>query len=130
GPDIILFDIKSGQARAILTIPTSSADFANHSLAFSPDGRQLLSAGNSRDIQLWDVETGSLIRELHGHTAEVFAAIFHPDGRRIVSAGRDRVIRIWDPVQGDELAALLGHTSYIFSLSFSPDGTTLASGSG
>ena len=130
GPNIVLFDINAGQARGVLTIPTKRSDYANHSLAFSPDGRQLLSAGRPQDIQLWDVESGRLVRELHGHTAEVFTAIFHPDGRRIVSAGRDRVIRVWDPVQGDELVAFLGHTSYIFSLSFSPDGTTLASGSG
>ena len=79
---------------------------------------------------MWDVESGQLVRELHGHTGAVFAAIFHPDGQRIVSAGQDRVIRVWDPVNGDEVARLLGHTDYIFSLSFSPDGTTLASGSG
>jgi WD40 repeat protein len=130
GRDIVLFDLKSGQVRTVLTHPTSASEFFNHSLAFSPDGRQLLSAGSTRDIHLWDVESGKLIRELRGHTGEVFAAIFHPHSQRIVSAGRDRVIRIWDPAHGDELVGLPGHTSYIFSLSFSPDGTTLASGSG
>jgi WD40 repeat protein/serine/threonine protein kinase len=132
GPNIVLFDLKAGQVRTVLTHtnPTGASPFINHTLAFSPDGRQLLSAGNTRDIQLWDVESGKLIRALPGHTGDVFAAIFHPDGKRIVSAGRDRMIRIWDPTHGDELVGLPGHTSYIFSLSFSPDGTTLASGSG
>jgi WD40 repeat protein len=127
GPNIVLFDLEAGQIRTVLTYPIP---VSINSLAFSPDGRQLLSAGKDMDLRLWDVESGQLVRELHGHTGEVFAAIFHPDGQRIVSAGRDRVIRIWDPVQGDELVGLLGHTSYVFSLSFSPDGTTLASGSG
>src|SRR5262249_11532466 len=126
----VLFDLKAGQVRTVLTYSAGTSGLTINSLAFSPDGRQLLSAGSVRDIQLWDVESGKLVREFQGHTGEVFAAIFHPDGRRIVSAGRDRLIRVWDPVQGDELVGLLGHTDYIFSLSFSTDGTTLASGSG
>ncbi len=130
GPNIILVDTGTGESRAVLTIQPGRAGIEIHSLAFSPDGRQLISAGNARDIQVWDVASGKLVRELHGHSDEVFAAIFHPDGRRIVSAGRDRIIRVWDPATGDEMAQLLGHTNYIFSLSFSPDGTTLASGSG
>ena len=131
GPNILLVDLKARQV--IRTLPTSTTDVPGvsiHSLAFSPDGRQLLAAGNGIGIQLWDVDSGKLIKELHGHSREVFAAIFHPDGQRVVSAGRDRTIRVWDLVHGDELAQLLGHTNYIFSLSFSPDGRTLASGSG
>jgi WD40 repeat protein len=130
GPNIVLFDLKAGQVRTVLTESSGRPGAQVQSLAFSPDGRQLLSAGTARVVQLWDVESGKLVRELRGHTDEVFAAIFHPDGQRIVSAGRDRVIRVWDPDHGDEIVRLLGHTYYIFSLSFSPDGTTLASGSG
>jgi WD40 repeat protein/serine/threonine protein kinase len=131
GPNILLVDPKSGQViRTLSTCTIDVPEVAIHSLAFSPDGRQLLSAGNAIGIQLWNVDSGKLIQEFHGHSSDVFAAIFHPDGQRIVSAGRDRTVRVWDPVHGDELAQLLGHTNYIFSLSFSPDGTTLASGSG
>jgi eukaryotic-like serine/threonine-protein kinase len=130
GPDIVLFDLKSRQVRKVLRHPTAPSEFVTNSLAFSPDGRQLLSAGRTRDLQLWDVESGKFVRELPGHTGDVFAAIFHPDGRRIVSAGRDRSIRVWDPARGEELVQLMGHSSYVFSLSFSPDGSTLASGSG
>ena len=130
GPNIVLFDLAAGKIQTMLTHPTGRSDVHTHSLAFSPDGRQLLSAGRAGEIQLWDVESGKLVRELRGHGEGVFAAIFHPDGQRIFSAGRDHAIRVWDPVQGDELVDLPGHTNYVFSLSFSPDGATLASGSG
>ena len=130
GPNIVLFDLKAGRVRAVLTDTSGWAGATMKSLAFSPDGRQLLSAGTGRVVQLWDIESSKLVRELRGHTDDIFAAIFHPDGQRIVSAGRDRMIRVWDAAHGDEMARLLGHTYYVFSLSFSPDGTTLASGSG
>src|SRR5262249_9564165 len=86
GPDIVLFDWKAGRVRAILTASDGQSGSSINTLAFSPDGRQLLSAGSAGVIWLWDVESGKVVREFRGHTQEVFAAIFHPDGRRIISA--------------------------------------------
>jgi WD40 repeat protein len=133
-PDIVLVEPNTGHVRAILRHARPQEgpplDTVVQALAFSPDGRLLLSAGRDRVLRLWDVGTGVLVRELHGHTDEVFAAVFHPRGKRIASGGRDRAIRIWDAAQGDELVRLPGHTNYIFSLAFCPNGDTLVSGSG
>jgi WD40 repeat protein/serine/threonine protein kinase len=125
-PDIALIALDTGQVRAILH---HEPGFLN-SLAFSPDGRELLSAGQDRVLRLWDVATGELVRVFRGHTEEVFSAVFHPDGKRIASGGRDRVVRVWDRATGAELVQLRGHTNYVFSLAWSPDGSTLASASG
>jgi WD40 repeat protein/serine/threonine protein kinase len=103
---------------------------AVHSVAFSGDGRRLVSAGQDRTVRLWDAATGAQLALLEGHTDEVFAAVFHPDGTRVASAGRDRAILLWDAATGAEVARLHGHTNYVFSLAFSPDGATLASASG
>ncbi len=133
-PDIVLVEPDTGRVRAILRHapeqPEPVPPTVVQALAFSPDGRQLLSAGRDRLLRLWDAEKGTLVKEMRGHTDEVFAAVFHPDGKRIASGGRDRAIRIWDAERGEELVRLPGHTNYIFSLAFSPDGDTLVSGSG
>jgi WD40 repeat protein/serine/threonine protein kinase len=100
------------------------------SLAFSPDGRRLVSAGKDRSVRIWDTATAAQLMVLGGHTDEVFAAVFHPDGRRVASAGRDGAILVWDLATAAEVARLQGHTNYVFSLAFSPDGTSLVSGSG
>jgi WD40 repeat protein len=134
GPEIVLVEPDTGRVRLTLRHAAAGQEAAPvtvvQALAFSPDGRRLLSAGRDRLLRLWDAETGALVKEMAGHTDVVFAAAFHPEGRRIASGGRDRVVRIWDAERGEELVRLPGHTNYIFSLAFSPDGATLASGSG
>jgi WD40 repeat protein len=104
-----------------------SAVFA---IAFSPDGRTLVSTGDDRIVRIWDVQSGKLQRELHGHSDQVFAVAFHPDGNRLATAGREPDIHIWDLASGEDVARLRGHNDYVFSLAFSPDGSTLISGSG
>jgi WD40 repeat protein len=134
GPDIVLVEPDTGRVRVTMRHADVGQEAVSstvvQALAFSPDGRRLLSAGRDRLLRLWDAETGALVKKMEGHTGEVFAAAFHPDGKRIASGGRDRVVRIWDAETGEELVRLPGHTNYIFSLAFSPDGTALASGSG
>jgi WD40 repeat protein len=134
GPDVVLVEPDTGRVRATLRHapqqPEPVPRTVVQALAFSPDGRRLLSAGRDRVLRLWDAETGALVKEMRGHTDEVFAAVFHPYGKRIASGGRDRAVRIWDAERGEQLVRLPGHTNYIFSLAFSPDGDTLVSGSG
>jgi WD40 repeat protein len=111
-----------------------AAKFPGHdariqSVAFSPDGRRLLSVSEDQKIRLWELGTGSS-REFRGHTGQVYAAAFHPDGTRVAAAGREGIIWLWDTTGGEVVARLQGHTNYIWSLAFSPDGKTLVSGSG
>jgi WD40 repeat protein len=57
------------------------------SVAFSPDGRRLVTASRDNDAILWDVDSGARLAVLRAHFGPVFDARFSPDGRWIVTAG-------------------------------------------
>ena len=99
------------------------------SVAFSPDGKYIVSGSWDSTIIIWDVETGNILHTLKGHINEVFSVALSPDGKSIVSGSDDKTIRIWDIKTGDTIKTLQGHINEVFSVAFSPDGKYIASGS-
>ncbi len=102
---------------------------AIHDLAFSPDGRQLLSTGPDRAVRLWDLESGREVRRLEAHSRAVAALAYSPDGSLLATAGFDQTIRLWDVATWQVRATLHGHLDEVWSVAFSADGRTLATGS-
>jgi WD40 repeat protein len=103
------------------------------SVAFSGDGKRLLSGGQDQSVRLWDL-TGNeprTILELPRHGGGVGEAALGPDGQTGVTAGRDGVVHVWDFSKDPprERAKLAGHQYTISGLALSPDGKTLAFGS-
>jgi RNA polymerase sigma factor (sigma-70 family) len=72
-------------------------------VAFSPDGRLLLSCSLDATIRLWDVASGQKIRRFLGHADRVDCVSFHPDGKTFLSASWDGTIRLWDVATGKEI---------------------------
>ena len=100
------------------------------SLAFSPDGKLLASAGGYRtdDIRLWNTGTGELVGSLPGHRAWVSALQFSADGRRLYSASADQTIRLWDVAARRLERTLHGPRDEVWSLAFTDQGTNFISG--
>ena len=65
------------------------------SLAFSPNGKFLVSGLIDGAIQIWDLSTYQSIAKLVGHSNWVTCVAFFPDGKQTMSASWDTTIRIW-----------------------------------
>jgi hypothetical protein len=100
-------------------------------VAFSPDGKQIASAGSWDDtIRLWDAAGGREPRVFSGHSEWVTSVAFSRDGERIASGAWDNTIRLWDAAGGREPRVFSGHSGRVRSVAFSPGGKRIASGSG
>jgi tetratricopeptide (TPR) repeat protein len=64
-------------------------------VAFSPDGRLLVSCGYDDVAMVWDAHTGEQVTPPLAHADDVLCAAFSPDGTRLATGGVDSVVRIW-----------------------------------
>ena len=97
------------------------------SMAVSPEGSTIATAGTDGVVTIWDVPVGVPFATLKGPARPVLSVAFSPDGKTLASSGVDRTVRLWDVASWTERATIRGPIVPITALAFAPDSTRLAS---
>ncbi len=66
-----------------------------YALAFTPDGKRLVSGAADRSVKIWDVATGTRLYTLSDPTDGINTIALSPDGSRVAAGGLDKTIRVW-----------------------------------
>ena len=99
-----------------------------NTVAFSPDGKVLVSASGDHSATL-ECHYRGLETDTRAHSGSVNTVAFSPDGKILASASWDNTVRLWDATTGVWKQILEGHSDGVNSVAFSPDGKILASAS-
>ena len=121
---IRLLDPRTGAVKALLRGHSKVIQ----SLAFSPNGRWLLSGSNDKTARLWDVASGQTRAVLRGHKSDIRTVSFSPDGRRAVTGEVLGTLILWRIPEMEQIAKLGGHKYGTYTAAFTPDGRWLLSG--
>lgn len=107
-------------------------DDAVTDLAFSPDGRFIVTTGDDTSVRVWSAEDGAQLGEYYEHGSFAKAVSFNPvDSAQFATAGWDGVVLLWALTEdgGASVTQRIVGTTYegvIENVSFTPDGAALA----
>ncbi|MDE0313425.1 MAG: sigma-70 family RNA polymerase sigma factor [Candidatus Poribacteria bacterium] len=119
GIGIWLYDVTVHQEASLITGHTSVVE----SLAFSSDGRILVSGNFDGTITLYDRIAGTQ-KTLIGHNGEYIKWIaLSPDGKILASSNPEGTIRLWDAITGEVKYTLMHDAGHNFT--FTPDSGTI-----
>jgi WD40 repeat protein len=160
--------LAGGNAKAIRVWDVSTGkvllDLKGHmdwvlTVAFSPDGKALVSGGVDGTVRFWDPATGDCLRTLEGHQGWVASLVFAPDGSFLCSASCNRLddlephrevrgdrgeppppprreqaltdypIHFWDVSSKRPPRLGVGHANEVRAVAVAPDGRVVASAS-
>lgn len=120
---IQLYDLET--ERLLFTVATHQLVFR---LRFSPDGRRLVSSGQSTSARVWNLDSPGSPPRSFPSAHNVWDATFAPDGRTLITATSHQQLELWDPDSGVKRDALAGHTNEVWTVAATPDGRQLVSG--
>jgi WD40 repeat protein len=123
-------------ASHLRTLMPSEASNVIRSVAYSPDGKYVVTAGwndaekSQSEARVRDAESGQTVSILKETKLPLLVAVFSPDGRYVLTAGQDGRARVWADWQTGRarVERTIEEQQEIWTASFSPDGRYILTG--
>ncbi|HED64746.1 MAG TPA: hypothetical protein ENJ09_04235 [Planctomycetes bacterium] len=128
GTSVTIFEIATSSHR--IEVPPAGAPGHGArvgTVAYSPDGRYLVTGADNGSVLLWDQDY-SLVTRFPAHSGAVTDLSWSPDSTRVASASVDGTIQVWDVVRGERAGTLTGRPRSLRSLVWDANGSRLFAG--
>lgn len=97
-----------------------------YTVAFSPDGKNILTAGSKdKTAKIRDLQTGEIIFTLAGHEMNIINAAYSADGKYIITTSNDNSSKLWDAKTGNLISTLEGKTDLSVIAVFCNNGNSI-----
>ncbi|MEH2370114.1 WD40 repeat domain-containing protein, partial [Nostoc sp.] len=100
-----------------------------NAVAFTPNGKQVISASWDKTLKLWNLETGECEHTFQGHSDRVTAVALTSDGKQVISTSWDNTLKLWNLETGKHDRTFHGHRDAVNAVIFTPDGKQAISAS-
>ncbi len=107
------------------TVFPSPHSYAVNDIAFSPDGKSVLSVSEDRSFKLWDAATCDLHATVRAHDGSINGCCYSPQGDLFATASEDCTVKVWEPNESKP-RMVLKHSTAVRSVAFSPNSAELA----
>jgi len=116
-----VWDLSPGYANAKLEQTIENHADWIFGLAFSPDGKHLLTCSRDKTAKVWDLAAKESVLTFPEHQNPVYGVAVKPDGKLGVSVGEDNQIRYWTTTgEGKQVRVAGGHGRAIFRVLYHP----------
>jgi WD40 repeat protein/serine/threonine protein kinase len=137
GGDGARFTVKVWDAQTrgeVFSLPEVRGGTEWMTVAFSHDGRYLVTGSKDGKVQVWDAENGQPVGMLGTHLRQILGVVFSHDGKHLASSSGDGKIKVWawDPAgpgqkqKPPEFECESRVPGVYVNVAFSPDGRWLA----
>ena len=121
GAEVNLVDLTTG--KVLLTVPSDADEFT--AFALREDGRQLVTAGRSRQMRSWKLDitarTCECERVWKAHKMPVMDLAYDPTGTHVASGSADSTAMVFDVDRAVSTHIFRGHEGVVHLVAFHPD---------